>query len=74
MVMRSYQTEINRINKTNQELILRERMMQESIDNYKNMERVDTAPHDAPKRRTKSKDLKKSKTKGPFESVKSRLF
>lgn len=40
------------------------------------MERVDTAPKEIKKKRTKSKDMKsKSKAKPtPFDNVKSRLF
>lgn len=59
--------------KDRDDFILKEKVMQESIDNYKNMQRVDSVK-EVPKKRVKSKDLKKSKTKAPFDNVKSRLF
>ena len=75
MVMQSYQNEIDRQTKDRDETLLQEKIIQDSIDNYKNMERVDTAPQDTKKKRTKSKDMRtKSKAKAPFDNVKSRLF
>ena len=76
MVMQSYQNEIDRQIKDRDATLLKEKIIQESIDNYKNMERVETAPQDIKKKRTKSKDMKsKSKAKpAPFDYVKSRLF
>ena len=76
MVMQSYQNEIDRQVKDRDATLLKEKIIQESIDNYKNMERVETAPKDFKKKRTKSKDMKsKSKAKAaPFDNVKSRLF
>jgi septal ring factor EnvC (AmiA/AmiB activator) len=62
MVLQSYKNEMNRQYKSLNETALKEKTIQESIDNYKNMERVDTATN-VSKKRTKSKDLKKSKTK-----------
>jgi hypothetical protein len=73
MVMQSYQNEIDRQIKDRDATLLKEKIIQESIDNYKNMERVETAPQDIKKKRTKSKDMK-SKSKAPFDNVKSRLF
>lgn len=76
MVYESYVKEIDRLVKSRDEEVLKDKIIQESIYNYKNMERVDTAPQDIKKKRTKSKDMKsKSKTKAaPFDNVKSRLF
>lgn len=76
MVMESYQKEIDRQIKDRDANLLKERIIQESIDNYRNLERIDTAPQDIKKKRTKSKDMKsKSKAKpAPFDNVKSRLF
>lgn len=67
MVMQSYQNEIDRQKKSRDEVILKDKVMQDAIDNYKNLERVDTAQN-MPKKRNKSRDLKKSKTKdiAPF--------
>jgi septal ring factor EnvC (AmiA/AmiB activator) len=74
MVLQSYKNEMNRQQKSLVETALKEKEIQESINNLKNMERIDTATN-VSKKRTKSKDLKKSKTKpAPQEHVKSHLL